>query len=207
MPGHRDPQGDPITLPTTADVRNTESSSTEAQGIYNTTPSSFRCPPKEEIPPAEPTTSTAEVDIKDTLPGTAEAPPGGDTMILSTKSDAETPKDPLTSQATSPTEVETQVVCTTRLLVKLAGLLTPSNQAEEERWCVLIVTASMGRLNLEATGVTPRDTVTASVGRVAFKNPQMAVAFPGPTKGRKVVGHQDATMEELVEKDLAGDHP
>ena len=37
---------------------------------------------------------------------------------------------------------------------------------------MLIVTASMGRLNLEATRVTLRDTVTASVGRVAFENPQ-----------------------------------
>ena len=65
----------------------------------------------------------------------------------------------------------------------------------------------MGRLNLEATQVTPRDTVTASVGRVAFENPQMVAALPGPTKGRKVVGHQDATMEELIEMDLAEDHP
>ena len=113
---------------------------------------------------------------------------------------------PLTGQATSPTEVETQVVPTTRLVVELASLLTPSYQAEEESWCVLNVTASMGRLNLEATGVTPRDTVTASVGRVAFKNPQMAAAFPGPTKGRKVLGCQGATVEELVEKDLVGDH-
>ena len=72
-----------------------------------------------------------------------------------TKSDAETPKDPPTDQATSPTEVETQVVPTNRSVVKLAGPLTPSNQAEEERQGVLIVTASMGRLNLEATGVPP----------------------------------------------------
>ena len=63
----------------------------------------------------------------------------------------------------------------------------------------------MGRLNLEATRVTLGDTVTASVGRVAFENPQMVAALPGPTKGRKVVGHQDATIEALAEKDLAGD--
>ena len=62
-----------------------------------------------------------------------------------------------------------------------------------------MVIASMGRLNLEATGVTPRDMVTASVRRVAFENPQMAA-------GRKVVGHQDVTIEELAEKFLVGDH-
>ena len=71
---------------------------------------------------------------------------------------------------------------------------------------MLTVTASMGRLNLEATGVTLRDRVTASVGRVAFESPQMVATLPGPTKGRKAVGHQDATIEELAEKDLAGDH-
>ena len=128
-------------------------------------------------------------------------------MVLLTKSDADTPQDQPTGLATSPTKVETQVVPTTGLVVKLAGPLTPSNQAEEERQCVLTVTASMGRLNLEATGVTTGDMVTASVRTVAFENPQMVAAFPGPTKGRKVVGHEDTTVEELVEKDLAGDHP
>ena len=168
---------------------------------------SFGCPPEEEIPPAEPTTLPAKVDVKDTLPGTAQTPLGGDATVLSTKSDAETPKDLLTSWATNPTKVETQVVPITRSVVELAGPLTPSNQAEEERWCVLIVTSSIGRMNLEATRVSPRDMVTALVGRVAFKNPQMAAAFPGPTKGRKVVGHQDTALEELIEKDLVGHCP
>ena len=54
-------------------------------------------------------------------------------MVLSTKSDTETPKDLLTSQATSPTKVETQVVPTIGSVVELAGPLTPSDQAEEER--------------------------------------------------------------------------
>ena len=148
----------------------------------------------------------AKVDVNDILPGPADTPAGEDTMVLSTKSDMETPKGPPTSYATSPTEVESKVVPTTRLVVKLTTPLTLSDQAEEERWCVLTVTASMGRLNLEATGVTPRDTVTASVGRVAFENPQMAAVIPGPTKGRKMAGCQDATIEELAEKDLAGGH-
>ena len=70
---------------------------------------------------------------------------------------------------------------------------------------MLTVTASIGRLNLEATRITPGDTVIASVGRVAFENPQMAATLPGSTKGRKVVGCQDATVEKLAEKDLVGD--
>ena len=47
--------------------------------------------------------------------------------------------------------------------------------------------------------------VTDSVGTVAFGNPQMVVTLPGPTIGRKAVGCQDATIEELAEKDLAED--
>ena len=86
---------------------------------------------------AEPTTQPAEVDDKDTLPGTAEAPPGGDVTVSLTKSGEETPKDPLTSQSTSPTEVETQVVPTTTSVVNLASLLSLSDQAKEERWYVL----------------------------------------------------------------------
>ena len=179
----------------------------EAQGTHKTIPSSFGCPPEEETPPAEPTTLPAKVDVKDTLPGTAETPLGGDARVLLTESDVETPKDPLTGWATSPTEVETQVLPTTGLVVKVASPLTLSDQAEEERQCVLTITASIGRLNLEATGVTPGDLVTASVGSVAFENPQMVAALPGPIKVRKVVGHQDATIEELTEKDLVGDCP
>ena len=89
-------------------------------------------------------------------------------MVLLTKSDVETPKDMPTGWATSPPKVETQVVPTIRLVVKLASPLTWSNQAEEERWCLLTGTASMRRLNLEATGIIPRDMVTASVGRVGL---------------------------------------
>ena len=179
----------------------------EDWGPHNTTPSLCRCPPKEKTSPTEPTTLPAKVDVKDTLPGTAETPQGGDAMVLLTKSDVEIQKDLPTGQAISPIKVETQVVPTTRSVVELASPLIPSDQAEEERRCMLIITASMGRLNLEATRLTLRDMVTASVGKVAFMNPQMAVVLPEPTKGRKVIGHQDATIEELAGKDLAGDPP
>ena len=199
------PQGDPITPPTTADVRDMEPSPMEAQGADNTTSSSPRCPPKDETPPAEPTTLPAKADVKDTLPSSAETPPREDAQVLLAEADTRIPKDLLTNWATSPAKVETWVVPTTGSVVKLASPLTLSDQAEEERWCVLTVTASMGRLNLEATRVTPGDMVTTSVGGVVFGIPWMVVTLPGPTKGRKVVGYQEATIEELEEKNLVED--
>ena len=113
----------------------------------------------------------------------------------------EVPKDLLTSLATSPIEVVTQVVLATGLVVKLAGPLIPSDQAEGERQYVLIVNPSVRRLNLEATGVILRDMVTASARGVAFENPQMAAVLPGSARGRKMIGNQHATIEELAGKD------
>ena len=77
--------------------------------------------------------------------------------------------------------------------MELAGPLALSDQAEGERWYMLVVTALMRRLNLEATGIILRDTVTASVRRGVLENPQMAAVLPGPTSGRKMIGCQDAT--------------
>ena len=99
-------QGDTITPPTTANVGDLESSSTEAKGTDNTTPLSSGCPPEDETPLAEPTTLPAKVDVKDTPSGSAETPPGEDAMVFSTKPDTRTPKDLLTGQATSPIKVE-----------------------------------------------------------------------------------------------------
>ena len=193
-------QGDPITPPSTTDAGDMEPSPIDAQGADNTTSLSPRCPPKDETPPTEPTILPVEADVQDNLPGSAETPPGEDTMVLLPEADTETLKDLLTNGATSPAEVETWVVPATGSVVKLADSPIPSDQVEEERWCVLAMTASIGRLNLEATRVTPRDLVPASVGRVAFGNPQMAATLPGPIKGRKVVGCQDPTVEELAER-------
>ena len=128
------PQGDPITLPNTADVRDMESSSTEAWQAHNTTPHHSDIHLRRGPQPAAPITLSAKVDVEHTLPGPAVTALERDAMVLPTKSDVEIPKDLPTSWATSPIEVETQVVPTTRLVVKLASPLTPSNQAEEERW-------------------------------------------------------------------------
>ena len=66
---------------------------------------------------------------------------------------------------------------------------------------MLVVTALVRRLNLEATGVILRDMVTASAGEVAFQNTQMAAVLPGPIRGRRAIGNQGATLEELARKD------
>ena len=91
-------QGDPITLPTTANVRDMKPSSTEAQGTDNTTSSSPRCPPKGETPLAEHATLPAKADVKDTLPSPAETPPGEDTMVLLAGPDIQSPEGPVDCQ-------------------------------------------------------------------------------------------------------------
>ena len=65
--------------------------------------------------------------------------------------------------------------------------------------------ASVGRLNLDATRVTSIDTVFASVMRVAFGNPHMAASLSGAPKEKRQVGHRDATAGELAKGDLAED--
>ena len=67
---------------------------------------------------------------------------------------------------------------------------------------MLVVTASVRRLNLEVTGVVLRDTVTTSAGDGAFWNPQMVAVLHGPVRGRKAIGNQGATMEGLVREDV-----
>ena len=112
-------------------------------GAHNTISSSFRYPPKEETPPVEPITLPTEVDVNHTPLDPAETLLGRDAMVLLTKSDMEIQKNLLTGWAISPIKVETQVVLTTRSVVKLAGPLAPFDQSDEERRCVLIVTASI----------------------------------------------------------------
>ena len=82
-------------------------------------------------------------------------------MMPSAKVDTDTPKDLATIRAASSAEAESQVVPTTRLVDKLTSPTTPSEQVGGEKQCVLTVTASVGRLNLEATRVTSRDTMIA----------------------------------------------
>ena len=148
-----------------------ELNSAEAQETHSTTPSLLRPPPQEETLPVKPIPSLTMDDVEHTPPGLANPLPEADATVLSTKPEM---KDWPTGQDASPIEAETQLVPTTTLVDELTIPIIPSNQAEEERWYVLVVTASVRRLNLEATGVILRDTVTTS----AFQNPQMAAVFP-----------------------------
>ena len=197
------PQGHPITQPTTTDVGSMESGSAEAQRACDTTPSLFKHPPEEETLLVKPIALSTVDDVGPTLPSLADPLPEGDATVLSTKPEME---DLPTGQATKPIEVATQIVPTTASVVRLTSSIVLSNQTEEERRYVLDVTASVRKLNLEATKVVLGDTVTASAGGVAFQNPWMAAVLPGPTRGRRAIGNQNTTVEELVGKDAEWEH-
>ena len=158
------------------------------------TPSFFEHPPKEETPWVEPIALPTTDDVGHTPPGPADPLPERDATVLSTKPKEEVPKDLPTGQVTSPIEAVTQIVPTTGSVVELTSPIVPSNKAEEERWYMLVVTALVRRLNLEATRVILRDTETTSARRVALQN-------PGPTRERKAIGNQGSTIEELAGKD------
>ena len=70
------------------------------------------------------------------------------------------------------------------LVVELTSLIIPSDQTKEERQYVLVVTALVRRLNLEATSVILRDMVTALAREVTFWNPWMP-AVPAWTQWRE----------------------
>ena len=164
----------------------------------------FRPPPEEETPPVKPIALPTADDVGHTLPGLGNPLLEGDATVLSTKPKME---DWLAGQDASPIETITQLVPTTASVVKLTSPIVPSDQTEEERWYMLVVTVSLMRLNLEATGVIFGDTVTTSAGGVAFQNPQIAAVLPGPIRGRRAIGNQGATMEELARKDAEWECP
>ena len=87
-------------------------------------------------------------------------------------------------------------------MVKLTSPSILSDQTEEERQYMLVVTASVRRLNFEATRVILGDMVTASAEGVAFQNLQIATVLPGPARGRREIGNQGGTVEERAGKDV-----
>ena len=89
--------------------------------------------------------------------------------------------------------VTTQTASTTMPGVEMTSPINPSDQTEEERWYVLVVTALIRRLNLEMTGVTLGDTVTALPSGSAFQNPHMVAVLSG-----RAISNQGATVKELV---------
>ena len=66
---------------------------------------------------------------------------------------------------------------TTASVVELTNPIIPPDQTEEERWYMLVVTASVRRLNLESPRVIFRDMVTTLAREVAFQNPWMAAVL------------------------------
>ena len=175
-----------------------ESNSAEAWEAHGATPSLFEPPPEEDTPPIEPIASPIVNDVGHTLSGLGNPLLEGDAIVLSTKPKME---DWLTGQDARPIEAVTQLVPTTALVVELTSPIIPSNQTKQERQYMLVVTVLVRRLNLEATRVILRDMVTTSAGGVAFQNPQMAAVLPGPIRGRRAIGNQGATVQELARKD------
>ena len=76
------PQGHPLTQATVTDIRGTGSNSGRHLA-HGTTPLIFR-PPPEETPPVKSIASPTADNVGHTLPGLANPPVEGDTMVLST---------------------------------------------------------------------------------------------------------------------------
>ena len=85
--------------------------------------------------------------------------------------------------------------------VKLTSPIAPPNWTEEEKWYVLVVTASIRSLNLEMASVILGDTVTALPGRSAFQNLHMAAVLSRPVPARGAISNQGATVKELERND------
>ena len=77
-------------------------------------------------------------------------------------------EDWLIGQDASLIEAATQTASTTASVVKLTSPIAPTNQTEEEKWYILVVTTLVRSLNLETTSVILRDMVTTSARGRAF---------------------------------------
>ena len=110
-------------------------------------------------------------------------------------------EDWVIGQDASLIEAATQTASTTTSVVQLTSPINPPDWTEEEKWYILVVTASVRSLNLEMTSVVLRDMVTTSAGGGAFQNPHMAAVLPGPIRARGAIINQDTTMKELGKND------
>ena len=77
---------------------------------------------------------------------------------------------------------------------------TASDQVGEERPCILTVSASTGKLNQEATGVTPGSIVITLVERTTFRNPYMVASLQGLSKEGS---HKGIATNGQAKRDLA----
>ena len=69
---------------------------------------------------------------------------------------------------------------------------TLPSRAEKDNRYLLVITASVGQLNLGPRGDGPE----RSRAEYTFQNLQMAAAFPGPTR---TISYEDTTVKELDE--------
>ena len=118
-------------------------------------------------------------------------------MVPSTRLQVE---DQAIGQDASLIEAATQTASTTMSGVELTSPIASPNQTEEEKWYVLVVTASIRSLNLEMTSVILGDTLTASSEGSAFWNPHMAAVLSRPVQARGAISNQDSTVKELDAK-------
>ena len=144
---------DVVTPPTTADIEGVETQLATTQETDNTIL-------------AEPIASSAETN----LPAVAEVLPQNEVMVPATEMDNGRPA--------SPAMTENWIIPTTRPGDKPVSP-TPSDWVRREKPYTLMVTTSIGILNLEATGVTPSNTIITSVWRMAAGNLCMVATLPG----------------------------
>ena len=73
---------------------------------------------------------------------------------------------------------------------------TPLSGTERENWYLLVITASVGQLNLGPSSNNPKRSTTDPCDENMFQNPQMAATFSGSTRA---VSYGGATVKELNE--------
>ena len=74
--------------------------------------------------------------------------------------------------------------------------ITPPSRTERENWYLLVITASVGQLNLGPSSDNPERSTTDPHDENTFQNPQMAATFSGSTRA---VSYGGATVKELNE--------
>ena len=94
-------------------------------------------------------------------------------------------------------EATTQTASPAMSGVELTRPITPLDRIEEENWYIQVITTSIWQLNLETTGIDLGESVTASPGRGAFQNPDMAAVLLGPA--RRAISSQGTIVKELEE--------
>ena len=104
-------------------------------------------------------------------------------------------EDQLIGQDASLVEAAAQTASATVSVVKTASPITPPNQTQEERWYVLVVTASIRNLNLEMTGVILGDTVTALPRGSTFQNHHMVAVLSRPIQARGAISNQGTIIK------------